>query len=138
MIGVTWVRGPELITRRPVVLSIAATLFGATGCSRERVEPLTRQALEDERSDAGAPALVAAAAKRGHAAKIWIAGERLAGSGIPVSAQDIWHLGSITKSMTATLVARLVELDAVRWDDTVGEVLKNIAPDMREIGRAHV
>ncbi|MCY4661846.1 MAG: serine hydrolase, partial [Acidobacteria bacterium] len=34
-------------------------------------------------------------------------GERRRGSGIPVSVDDRWHVGSITKSMTATLLAVL-------------------------------
>jgi CubicO group peptidase (beta-lactamase class C family) len=43
---------------------------------------------------------------------------------------DQWHLGSITKSMTASLVARLVDAGALQWDETVGDVLGAVAPDM--------
>jgi CubicO group peptidase (beta-lactamase class C family) len=39
-----------------------------------------------------------------------------------VSSADLWHLGSCTKAMTATLVARLVELDTLRWETTPVEV----------------
>src|SRR5262249_59662437 len=61
--------------------------------------------------------------------------ERQLGSGIAARETDIWHLGSITKSMTATLVARLVEDGALRWDDTVGELLGRVAPDMSKAYR---
>jgi CubicO group peptidase (beta-lactamase class C family) len=94
------------------------------------------QALEEARREAGAPAMAAAVGEKGHAAKKWVTGERLLGSGVAVTAQDAWHLGSITKSITSTLIARLVEAGAVRWDDTVGELLKNVAPDMQEVYRS--
>jgi CubicO group peptidase (beta-lactamase class C family) len=45
-------------------------------------------------------------------------GLRSAGSGVPVTADDQWHLGSITKSMTATLAALLVEDGLIGWETT--------------------
>lgn len=47
-------------------------------------------------------------------------GERMAGSGAPLEITDRWHLGGITKSITATMIARLVESGQMRWSDTVG------------------
>jgi CubicO group peptidase (beta-lactamase class C family) len=41
-----------------------------------------------------------------------------------------WHVGSITKSMTATLVARLVERGLIRWDVKLGDAFGDLAPDM--------
>ena len=40
-----------------------------------------------------------------------------------VEAEDKWHLGSCTKSMTATLAATFVEEGKINWDTTIGEVL---------------
>lgn len=48
-------------------------------------------------------------------------GERKKGSGVPIELGDRWHLGSITKSITATMLARLVESGQLRWTDTIGE-----------------
>src|SRR5205823_7170318 len=48
-------------------------------------------------------------------------GERKKGSGVPIELGDRWHLGSITKSITATMIARLVESGQMQWTDTVGE-----------------
>src|SRR5262249_36240094 len=48
-------------------------------------------------------------------------GERKIHSGVPVEIGDRWHLGSITKSVTATMIARLVESGKMKWTDTVGE-----------------
>ena len=48
-------------------------------------------------------------------------GERKIKSGVPIELGDRWHLGSITKSVTATMIARLVESGKMKWTDTVGE-----------------
>ncbi len=48
-------------------------------------------------------------------------GERKVYSGVPIELNDRWHLGSITKSITATMIARLVESGPMKWTDTVGE-----------------
>lgn len=48
-------------------------------------------------------------------------GKRMSGSGVPIEIDDRWHLGSITKSITATMIARLVESGKMQWTDTVGE-----------------
>jgi CubicO group peptidase (beta-lactamase class C family) len=102
----------------------------------QRSEPLTADRLRGLRVDAGAPALIAAVAKGGAAPTVWVDGERAAGGGVAVTAQDVWHIGSITKSFTATLVARLVEAGRISFDDTVGDVLGAIAPRMRDQYRA--
>ena len=49
-------------------------------------------------------------------------GERQRGSKIRVEVADRWHLGSITKSITATMIARLIEADNLQWTDTLGKV----------------
>lgn len=48
-------------------------------------------------------------------------GERKLHSGVPIELGDRWHLGSITKSITATMIARLVESGRMKWTDTIGE-----------------
>lgn len=48
-------------------------------------------------------------------------GERRKGSGVPLEISDRWHLGGITKSITATMIARLVEAGHMQWTDTIGE-----------------
>ncbi len=49
-------------------------------------------------------------------------GERKKGSGVPLEIGDRWHLGGITKSITATMIARLVESGQMQWTDTIGEI----------------
>lgn len=100
------------------------------------VEALTQARLAQLRASVGAPAMAAAAAKRGGASIAFADGLRAVGHAAPVTPSDRWHLGSITKSMTATLVARAAEAGAISWDDTVGDVLGAAAPDMRAEYRA--
>lgn len=51
-----------------------------------------------------------------------VAGERKHRSGVLLTDKDKWHIGSITKSFTATMIARLVERGELTWDTTIGEV----------------
>jgi CubicO group peptidase (beta-lactamase class C family) len=98
--------------------------------------PLTKERLAQLRVGAGSPAMAAASARRGSPAHMWVDGERAIGTGIAVEETDLWHLGSITKSMTSSLVARLADSGALNWDETVGDVLAAVAPDMRDVYRA--
>ncbi len=51
------------------------------------------------------------------------AGVRIAGTEAAIAPGDLWHHGSNTKAMTATLAARLVEHGLISWETTIGEVL---------------
>jgi CubicO group peptidase (beta-lactamase class C family) len=57
-------------------------------------------------------------------------GVRRRGTEIPVTLADRWHLGSDTKAMTATLIARLVERGQLRWDTTMAEFFPEWADAM--------
>ena len=54
-------------------------------------------------------------------------GERKTGSGVLLELDDQWHLGSITKSITATMIARLVEQGKMEWTETVGNAFPDAA-----------
>ncbi len=54
-------------------------------------------------------------------------GERKKSSGVPLEISDRWHLGGISKSITATMIARLVESGRMQWSDTVGEIFPEAA-----------
>ncbi|MEZ6024187.1 MAG: serine hydrolase domain-containing protein [Hyphomonadaceae bacterium] len=94
-------------------------------------DALTQERLAALRAEAGAPALAAAALSRGGASLAFADGVRALGRTEPVTTGDVWHLGSITKSMTATLVARCVDAGALAWTDTVGAILGDAIPSMR-------
>lgn len=57
-------------------------------------------------------------------------GFRKDGDPTRVTLDDKYHLGSCTKTMTATLAAILVDEGLIRWDSTIGELLGEIVPEM--------
>lgn len=92
---------------------------------------LTQAALAQLRSESGAPGMGAAADNRSGRRITFVDGVRALGHPQQIGASDQWHLGSITKSMTSTLIAKCAEAGVVSWDDTVGAVLGAAIPDMR-------
>lgn len=104
-----------------------------------RDRPLTDVSLREERLAAGSPAVVAAAVARGGQPRVWVDGVRAAGGTDPVTATDRWHLGSITKSFTATLAARAVDRGLLRWEDRLGALLgADVGPAYRDVTLRHL
>lgn len=82
------------------------------------------------------PALGAAVLVDGRLRALGVTGIRRVGHEEAVTVDDRWHLGSDTKAMTATLLARFVEAGKLQWTTTVGEALPDLAPAMHEGARA--
>jgi CubicO group peptidase (beta-lactamase class C family) len=95
-------------------------------------KPLSREAVSRARQASGAPAMGAAFARNGGAATVMVDGLRSAQGAIPVTPDDAWCVASITKSMTATLAARLVQAGAISWETTVAEILGPSVPGMHD------
>lgn len=74
------------------------------------------------RNTSGVPAVAAVVIQDGEVAAVGAVGNRRFNTVGAVTLQDRWHHGSITKSMTATLAAIMVEEELVTWETTVGEV----------------
>jgi CubicO group peptidase (beta-lactamase class C family) len=109
--------------------------FGEAGVPAFAAVPphrLTQSELERLRASVGAPALAAASQSGERPVSLWVSGVRMRGRSDRATIADRWHLGSITKSMTATLVACCVEAGWCDWDETIGNALEGIVPDMRE------
>lgn len=68
------------------------------------------------------PALAAAVVTRDSLVAIGVAGTRVKGEAVVPRLDDRFHIGSCTKSMTATLAALLVDDGLLTWETTVGEV----------------
>jgi CubicO group peptidase (beta-lactamase class C family) len=60
-----------------------------------------------------------------------VAGVRKQGAATPVTSKDKFHLGSCTKSMTATLAALLVEEGKLKWGTTLAQVFPELAATMQ-------
>lgn len=60
------------------------------------------------------------------------AGVRAAGSEAAIEPGDLWHIGSCTKAITATLLATYVAEGRLSWTDTLAEALPDFTGDMSE------
>ncbi|WP_291209225.1 serine hydrolase domain-containing protein [Hyphomonas sp.] len=106
------------------------------GFSRSPIDPPSDLPLNLEHVDAlrmrvGAPALAVASSHVDGRNLSLARGIRMLGHAAPVELNDKWHIGSIAKSMTAILVARLVDAGATRWDQTIGSVMGDQLGDIR-------
>jgi CubicO group peptidase (beta-lactamase class C family) len=83
------------------------------------------------------PGMAAAVVEDGRITAIGAAGVRCRGHKEPITAEDLFHIGSDTKSMTATLIAVLVEEGKLRWNSTPAEVfagtVKEIDPAWKRV-----
>ncbi len=87
--------------------------------------------LEPVRSEANLPALAGAIIEGGKLRALGAVGTRRADRHDPVQRTDRFHIGSCTKSMTATLIARLVEAGKMDWASMVAEVLPEVRKSIR-------
>jgi CubicO group peptidase (beta-lactamase class C family) len=74
----------------------------------------------------GIPGMAGAIVEGDRVAAMGAAGVREKGKEARATTEDLWHLGSCTKAMTATLCAMLVEEGKLRWDSTVGEAFRDL------------
>ena len=91
-----------------------------------------RPALEAIRKSQGLPGLGAAIVTDEGVKVLTTTGVRKKGDKTPVTDQDLWHLGSCGKAMTATMIARLVEAGSLKFDQTLGETFPERAGAMGE------
>jgi D-alanyl-D-alanine carboxypeptidase len=83
--------------------------------------------LETIRAKYGLPSLSAAVIFKGQLVDVAAVGLRTTDKPQPVTLEDAYQLGSITKGFTATMIARLVEQGILSFDMTLGEALPDIA-----------
>jgi CubicO group peptidase (beta-lactamase class C family) len=81
------------------------------------------------------PGLACALIRDGRVVGLGASGVRRRGDETPVTTQDLWHLGSCTKAMTATLAARLVQQKRIAWDLTLAAAFEGIEvhPDLAAV-----
>ena len=88
------------------------------------------------------PAIAGAIVTSEGLAAFGVTGVRKRGTKSPATPNDLWHLGSNTKAMTATLVAQLIGQDRLSWDTTIADVFSdgsfNIHPDLRGVTVLHL
>src|SRR5262245_41848316 len=72
------------------------------------------------------PALAGAIVSAGALEALGVDGVRERGKPEKATTGDLWHIGSCTKAMTATLCAQLVEEKTLTWTSAVGEVFSDV------------
>lgn len=77
----------------------------------------------------GAPGLTAGSADSEGIRMLGSVGIRQVGQADEVTQDDLWHLGSDTKAMTATLVGTFVEDGVLSYDTTVADLFPKISAD---------
>lgn len=98
------------------------------------VEKSLSQELAEIRAAHKLPAVAAAAWRDGKLIEQAAVGVRKAddpNSG--VTEHDLWHLGSNTKAMTATLVGIFVDRGKLHWDDTIGKLFGKVDPGYAKV-----
>ncbi len=91
--------------------------------------------LEPIRVKHGLPALGAAVFDSKSALALGVTGVRKIGTDVLTTKSDRFHLGSDTKAMTATLVARAIERGELKWTTTLGEIYgkENVHPGYQPV-----
>jgi CubicO group peptidase (beta-lactamase class C family) len=78
------------------------------------------------------PALGVLVARNGRIDRLVTLGTVSINSNEPVRPDDLWHLGSNTKALTATLAARMVEKKQLSWTTTLNDVAPELAKELGE------
>lgn len=82
--------------------------------------------LEAIRKKHSLPALAMVVVKDGQICDRAAVGVRKSGDSTPVTTNDVFHIGSCTKSMTATLTAVLIEEGKLSWNSTIADVFPEL------------
>ncbi len=98
--------------------------------------PDTGQRIESLRQKHHLPALAVVVVKDSKICERAATGVRKVGNPALVTTSDLFHIGSCTKSMTATLTALMIEAGTLRWDTTIAEAFPEMKNSMNTQYRA--
>ena len=117
-----------------VIISVLLVALLAAGIALAAVRSSSHdaagQSLEAIRKQHSLPALAVVVVKDGQICDRDAVGVRKSGDPTLVTTNDIFHIGSCTKSMTATLTAMLIEEKKLRWDTTIAEIFPELKGKM--------
>jgi len=120
-----------------VVLALSAPLLAVSPASTRPATTHVSAASLDEllegiRTKHKLPGLVGAIVEGDDVIAIGAAGIRKVGAPERITIDDKLHLGSCTKAMTATILARLIERGQLKWDSTIAQVFPDLAPSLND------
>jgi len=114
----------------------AAILFAEEETALAPVPDKTlEQVLEEVRLEFKLPALAGGIITSDGMKEMAAVGKRKLGVDTAVTNNDLWHLGSCTKAMTATLIGILVSEGKLTWETTLGGLFPEDAGEMDEAFR---
>jgi len=113
-----------------ILLVSVVTLSVITVSTAQSTPSGTTRALEVIRKKHDLPALAVVVVKDGRICDRAAVGVRKAGVTTPVTTNDVFHIGSCTKSMTATLTTILIEEGKLRWNTTIADVFQELKGKM--------
>ncbi len=118
--------------------AIVACALGTQAFAQTSGPPMdTAQLLERIRKKYDFPALAVVVVKNGRICDRAAVGVRKLGDPTVITTNDLFHIGSCTKSMTATLAAMLIDEGRVQWGTTIAEVFpelrERMSPQYREV-----
>jgi D-alanyl-D-alanine carboxypeptidase len=120
-----------IATRRALLGGFAALPLAAAypALARDERDSQANAALDAQFAAHAPPAMISAVV--GRDGPIWsgVRGVRRAGAAEPATTDQLWHIGSNGKSMTAVLYARLVEQDRAKWGATLPELFPDVTID---------
>lgn len=112
----------------PLLLVLAVCIITIIADATMKNKPATN--IENIRKKYKVPALAVVVTKDGKICDRAAAGVRKWSDPTPVTTNDVFHIGSCTKSMTATLAAMFIEQGNLRWDTTIAEVFPELKGKM--------
>ena len=93
--------------------------------------------VEWSRASHGVPGMGVVIVQQGAIAEMAASGLRSVNDSEAITTGDQWHLGSLTKAITATLAGVLVELSVIEWEtrplDVWPELAQTIHPSLRNV-----
>lgn len=126
-----------IATRRALLGGFTALpLLGALPVrAQEDRDRQAEAALDAQFAQHAPPAMISAVIARDGLIWSGVRGVRRAGSADPAAVDQLWHLGSNGKAMTAVLYARLAEQGRAQWDATLPELFpgQTIDPALQSV-----
>lgn len=114
--------------RRSFLQTLGGGFLAAPLISPAQAEPAVSLArkLDAIRQKHKVPALAAARFGPDGLIRQSVCGVGKAGGNTPVTENDLWHLGSMTKAMTAALLGTYVQEGRLRWEDPLGKLIPEV------------
>ncbi len=112
--------------RRFAALCASLPMLSIPAAGEETPAAALNARLEEIRKKHNVPALAAGLVTVDGLRESGFTGMRKAGGSTPVTGGDLWHYGSMTKAMTATLLGTFVLQGRLKWDATLKELLPDL------------